>query len=607
MTRSTSGTGSTPGDRDPGEDSGRAASSSSSRRCGIGGPPSSIRAGATPPVPPPIAPRFSGVRRPRTGRRCPSPRAPGPPGTRLPRPRLPRASRPRAQPLQGPAGATAGPVPGPLVEAGADPIRRIPDHGVLPLRPLQPLNPLVDPNVDSAPRILVVDDDPTFRNVLEMRLQSWGYQVQVAEDAEKARRIAGEWDPHIVLSDVVMPQTSGLYLLRKLRENRPDRPVVLLTAHGSVEMAVEAMKVGAVDFLTKPLNYRNLKAVLEEVLASPESLAPVPEELDAGEGESFLPRRTGTGFGPFVGSSDAMSEFFDMLQSVARSDASVMITGESGTGKELAARTIHELSPRRHQPFVAMNTAAIPAELMESELFGHEKGAFTGAARQREGCFEMADGGTLFLDEIGEMPAALQPKLLRVLDGSSFRRIGGTREMSFDTRVLAATNRNPREAVEEGRFREDLFFRLNVLTLHLPALRDRKGDIPLLAQHFAATLSIKHGGPERTFAPKSMELLDAYPWPGNVREFRNVVERAVILARDGIIEPSHLPAYVREPQRSSDGTYRFPAGATAEDAERELILQTLDATGNNKSETARRLGLSVRTIRNKLNAYGIDR
>jgi len=461
--------------------------------------------------------------------------------------------------------------------------------------------------VDSAPRILVVDDDPTFRNVLEMRLQSWGYQVRVAEDAEKARKIAGEWDPHLVLSDVVMPQTSGLYLLRKLRENRPDRPVVLLTAHGSVEMAVEAMKVGAVDFLTKPLNYRNLKAVLEEVLASPESLAPVPENGDRPEDEPFLPRRTGTGFGPFVGSSDAMSEFFDMLQSVARSDASVMITGESGTGKELAARTIHEVSPRRHQPFVALNTAAIPAELMESELFGHEKGAFTGAARQREGCFEMADGGTLFLDEIGEMPAALQPKLLRVLDGSSFRRVGGTREMSFDTRVLAATNRNPREAVEEGRLREDLFFRLNVLTLHLPALRDRTGDIPLLAQHFAATLSIKHGGPERTFAPESLDLLTTYPWPGNVREFRNVVERAVILARDGTIEPSHLPAYVREPQRSLDGTYRFPSDATAEDAERELILQTLDATGNNKSETARRLGLSVRTIRNKLKAYGIDR
>ncbi len=461
--------------------------------------------------------------------------------------------------------------------------------------------------MQTAPRILVVDDDPTFRNVLEMRLQGWGYGVRVARSAEEARRIAGEWDPHLVLSDVVMPETSGLYLLRKLRENRPDRPVVLLTAHGSVEMAVEAMKVGAVDFLTKPLNYRNLKAVLEEVLESPESLAPIPADAAEDAAADQLPQRTGTGFGPFIGSSQAMSEFFDMLQSVARSDASVMITGESGTGKELAARTIHELSPRRHLPFVAVNTAAIPAELMESELFGHEKGAFTGAARQRAGCFEMAEGGTLFLDEIGEMPAALQPKLLRVLDGSPFRRVGGTKEMTFDTRVLAATNRNPREAVEEGHLREDLFFRLNVLTLELPALRHRKGDIPLLAQHFAAELSIKHGGAERTFDSESLGLLDQYPWPGNVREFRNVVERAVILARDGVIEPTHLPAYIREPLRSADGTYRFPPDATAEDAERELILQTLDATGNNKSETARRLGLSVRTIRNKLKAYGIDR
>lgn len=461
--------------------------------------------------------------------------------------------------------------------------------------------------MQNAPRILVVDDDPTFRNVLEMRLQGWGYRVRVARSAEEARQIAGKWDPELVLSDVVMPETSGLYLLRKLRENRPDRPVVLLTAHGSVEMAVEAMKVGAVDFLTKPLNYRNLKAVLEEVLKSPGSLAPIIQGSRETSGDSGLPHRTDTGFGPFVGSSRAMSEFFDMLQSVARSDASVMITGESGTGKELAARTVHELSPRRLQPFVALNTAAIPSELMESELFGHEKGAFTGAARQRAGCFEMAHGGTLFLDEIGEMPASLQPKLLRVLDGSAFRRVGGAKEMTFDTRVLAATNRNPREAVEEGQLREDLFFRLNVLTLELPALRDRKGDIALLAQHFAAELSIKHGGVQRTFTPESLGLLDQYPWPGNVREFRNVVERAVILARDGLMEPAHLPAYVRDPRRSMDGTYRFPPNATAEDAERELILQTLDATGNNKSEAARRLGLSARTIRNKLKAYGIDR
>jgi len=475
-------------------------------------------------------------------------------------------------------------------------------------------------------RILVVDDDPTFRNVLEMRLQSWGYHVKVAADANRGQTLASSWDPDLVLSDVVMPEVSGMQLLERLRADRPDRPVLLLTAHGSVEMAVDAMKMGAVDFLTKPLNYRNLKAVLDEVLDSSTSMAPVAREADEEpEADSGQGKAAGTGkkakmesaalaleeredgFGPFVATSDAMGEFFDMLRSVADSEASVMITGESGTGKELAARTLHNLSPRADGPFVALNTAAIPSELMESELFGHEKGAFTGAGQQREGCFELADGGTLFLDEIGEMPAALQPKLLRVLDGSPFRRVGGKTEMSFDVRVLAATNRNPREAVEEGTLREDLFFRLNVLTLQLPPLRNRPGDVELLARHFASTLSEKHGGPERKFADEAMELMEKYGWPGNVRELRNVMERAVILAREGTIEPDHLPAYIREPDRAMEGSYRFPPDATAEEAEKELILQTLDATGNNKSETARRIGVSVRTIRNKLKAYGIDR
>ena len=473
-------------------------------------------------------------------------------------------------------------------------------------------------------RILVVDDDPTFRNVLEMRLQSWGYHVKVAAGANRARTLASSWDPDLVLSDVVMPEVSGIQLLERLREDRPDRPVLLLTAHGSVEMAVDAMKMGAVDFLTKPLNYRNLKAVLDEVLDASSSLAPVARKADAqaeadtaeppqAESPDAKPRgkptleRRDDGFGPFVAASDAMEEFFEMLSSVADSQASVMISGESGTGKELAARTLHDLSSRADGPFVALNTAAIPSELMESELFGHEKGAFTGAGRQREGCFELADGGTLFLDEIGEMPPALQPKLLRVLDGSPFRRVGGKTEMSFDVRVLAATNRNPREAVEEGDLREDLFFRLNVLTLQLPPLREREGDVTLLARHFAATLSQKHGGPAREFDDETLKLMERYTWPGNVRELRNVMERAVILAREGSIEPGHLPAYVREPDRAMEGSYRFPPDATAEEAEKELILQTLDATGNNKSETARRIGVSVRTIRNKLKAYGIDR
>jgi DNA-binding NtrC family response regulator len=467
---------------------------------------------------------------------------------------------------------------------------------------------------ENAFRVLVVDDDPTFRNVLEMRLQSWGYNVQLAPDARKAGTLAKNWDPDLVLSDVVMPEMSGIQLLENLRQDRPERPVVLLTAHASVEMAVDAMKLGAVDFLTKPLNYRNLKAVLAEVLTRPDSLPPVAvtDARERDDGQKGREARQEAlekdeGFGPFVAGSRAMEEFFEMLRSVADSEAAVLITGESGTGKELAARTIHELSGRAGGPFVAVNSSAIPSELMESELFGHEKGAFTGATREREGCFELAHGGTLFLDEIGEMPAQLQPKLLRVLDGTPFRRVGGKQELSVDVRTLAATNREPRVAVEEKKLREDLFFRLNVLTLRLPPLRERDGDICLLSRHFAATLSEKHGGTSREFQDETLERMEAYSWPGNVRELRNVVERAVILAREGKIEPAHLPAYIREPARAMEGSYRFPPDATAEQAEKELILQTLDATGNNKSETARRLGLSVRTIRNKLKAYGIDR
>jgi DNA-binding NtrC family response regulator len=254
-----------------------------------------------------------------------------------------------------------------------------------------------------------------------------------------------------------------------------------------------------------------------------------------------------------------------------------------------------------------VNAAAIPRDLMESEIFGHEKGAFTGATDARAGCFEMADNGTLFLDEIGEMPKELQPKLLRVLDEARLRRLGGKKELTFDVRTLTATNRDPRAAVEEGVLREDLFFRLNVFAVHLPPLRDRKGDIPILARRFARELARKHGGDDPSFQDEALELLEAYSWPGNVRELRNLVERAVVLARDGVIQAKHLPPYVRNPTGTISGRFSFPPGATAADVERELILQTLEETGNNKSETARRLGVSVRTIHNKLNAWGIDR
>jgi two-component system response regulator HydG len=464
----------------------------------------------------------------------------------------------------------------------------------------------------SEPRILVVDDDPTFRDVLDMRLQTWGYRVRVAHDAREAEDLARDWRPDLVLTDVVMPDASGLELLGRLRNDNAARPVILLTAHATVEMAVEAMKCGAVDFLTKPLDYQNLQSLVRDTLSRREP-AMVKGPAPGASNATSAARQSGTsngatedGLGAFLGRSPAMRSVYSLLRSIAASDASVLITGESGTGKELAASTIHELSRRRQGPFIPVNTAAIPRELMESEIFGHEKGAFTGAASARAGCFELADGGTLFLDEIGEMPRELQPKLLRVLDQARIRRLGGSREFIFDVRTLAATNRDPRGAVVEGLLREDLYFRLNVLHVHLPPLREREGDVSFLARRFADDIARKHDFGPGEIKEEAVQILTRYRWPGNVRELRNIVERAVVLAAGEPITPMHLPTYLRTPDELRSRSYSFPPEATVADAERELILKTLMETGNNKTETARRLGLTARTIHSKLKAYRLD-
>lgn len=448
--------------------------------------------------------------------------------------------------------------------------------------------------------ILVVDDDPTMRDVLEMRLQGWGFTVLLACDAAEAVRLVSEQKPDLVLSDIVMPDVSGLELLRQLKESGPDRPVVLLTAHGTVELAVEAMKEGALDFLTKPLNYANLQTVLEKALRDCEILAHSRRMISRLDHDG--------GFGSFIGTSPEMQAVYDLIREVADSEASVLITGESGTGKELAARTIHAQSSRRDGPFIPLNAAAIPRELVESELFGHDRGAFTGASRERMGCFELADGGTLFLDEIGEMPSELQPKLLRVLDAAEFRRVGGKREISVDVRTLSATNQDPREAVLSGTLREDLYYRLNVVTLRLPPLRERGEDVGLLAHFFLEAFRRKHGARARAIRDDTMALMERYAWPGNVRELKNVMERAVILGKDEWIDPQHLPPYMREvaPDSRADDSAFF-SGLTAAEVEKRLILKTLDETGDNKTETARRLDLNVKTIRNKLKSWGIDR
>ncbi len=447
-------------------------------------------------------------------------------------------------------------------------------------------------------KILVVDDEAAMRNVLEIRLQDWGFDTCLAEDGIEAKDLAESYDPDIVISDVIMPQVSGMDLLRFLKSGNPDRPIILMTVQASIDLAVEAIKLGAQDFITKPIDYSKLRLILEAA----------EQEIDLRMESRKLASQLehGAGFGNFVGVGKVMREVYDLISRVSNSDASLIITGESGTGKELAARTIHELSPRAHGPFIAINASAIPENLMESEIFGHERGAFTGATGVKAGCFELANRGTLFLDEIAEMPVALQPKLLRVLEDRRVRRVGGSQEFLFDVRVLAATNREPRSAVESGKLREDLFYRLNVFTITLPPLREHKSDIPLLVQSLIREFNKKHNSGVESCKNETLELLKEYSWPGNVRELRNILERAVILAKGAWIEPSHLPAYILNSPASGAGSkISLPVGVTAAEAEKELILRTLRLTGNNKAEAARQLGLDVKTIRNKLKAYGI--
>ncbi|MEM7050778.1 MAG: sigma-54 dependent transcriptional regulator [Acidobacteriota bacterium] len=449
---------------------------------------------------------------------------------------------------------------------------------------------------DDGTKVLVVDDDAAMREVLEMRLGEWGFDVSLAEDGDEARRLAERLDPAVVISDVVLPDLTGIELLESLKAGNRHRPVILITAYGTVDVAVEAMKLGARDFLTKPLDYRKLRSTLaaaESDVAGRRSVDNVARRLEGA-----------TGLGAMIGVSKAMKDLFELIKVLAASDASAIITGESGTGKELVARTLHDLSPRRQGPFVALNSAAIPEGLTESELFGHEKGAFTGAIAARPGCFEMAHQGTLFLDEIAEMPINLQPKLLRVLEDGRVRRLAASREFAFDVRLLAATNREPEQAVRDGLLRQDLYYRLNVFTLCPPPLRQRREDIPLLAHSFVQRLNAKYRIDVGGFDETAGELLDGYSWPGNVRELRNVVERAVILAREGLIEPHHLPPHIQDPSADRGEEIVLPREVTFAEAEEILITETLKRCGNNKAETARRLGVDVKTIRNKLRAFG---
>jgi DNA-binding NtrC family response regulator len=442
-------------------------------------------------------------------------------------------------------------------------------------------------------RVLIVEDEPSTRLGLSELVRTWGFATDAAEDGQDALARITAFRPTIIISDLVMPRMGGLDLLRALKTDGGDFTVVILTAQGTVATAVEAIKEGAYDYLTKPVEPQRLKILLDKIVERQETLREV----------KVLRRqlRDSGAFGRMIGSSAQMRRIYQTIEQAAPTSASVLIWGESGTGKELVAQTIHQLSPRAQAAFVPINCAAIPETLLESEIFGHEKGSFTGAIDRREGCFELADRGTLFLDEIAEMTPPTQVKLLRVLQERRFRRVGGRQEQAVDVRVIAATNAVPADAVKSGKLREDLFYRLNVFAIELPPLRKRKDDLPLLVQSFLAEFNARNQKKVSALDGAAMRILEQYSWPGNVRELRNVLERAVILSTGDLIEPKLLPPLATQAPESASPSLSLTPGTTVEEAERRLIMMTLEHTRDNKTRAAEILGISLKTLHNKLN------
>ncbi len=442
-------------------------------------------------------------------------------------------------------------------------------------------------------RILVVDDEVNARTALAELLRDEGYEVETAADAFKALGKYEAFSPHVVVTDLKMPGMDGIELVKKIRAMEDAAAVVVMTAFGAVASAVDAMRAGAAEYLTKPLDFDELLVVVDKVFEQ-QALRRETRQLRVRVRDRVAPSN-------IVGVSPPMQRVFEVVDQVAPSRATVMISGESGTGKELVANAIHQRSPRANGPFVKLHCAALAESLLESELFGHEKGSFTGASARKDGRFQIADGGTLFLDEIGEISPTIQVKLLRFLQEHEFERVGGTQTIRVDVRVIAATNRNLTEEVAKGRFREDLFYRLNVVALEMPPLRDRRSDIPGLAKFFLDRYMRENAKQIEGFAPETIELLIAYDWPGNVRELENAIERAVVLTTGTTVEARFLPPSVR-PRLTPAGMPVIP-GATLEDIERYAILETLKATGGSTSKAAELLGISVRTIQYRLHQY----
>lgn len=457
----------------------------------------------------------------------------------------------------------------------------------------------------NAERVMIVEDEVHALHGLAELVSSWGYETEMAGDGIEALDKLTAWQPGIIVTDLKMPRMNGLELLQQLSLNKNDCTVVVLTAQGSIELAVEAMKIGAYDFIQKPVD----SARLRNTLSNATHMRETERQLEVTRRKL---RDTGI-LGPLVGASRKMKEIYALIEQVAPSNVSVLITGESGTGKELVARALHELSPRKPRPFVAVNCAAIPETLIESEIFGHEKGAFTGALERRAGCFELAEEGTLLLDEIGEMPIATQAKLLRVLEDRKLRRLGSKVESPVDVRVLAATNKNPDTAVDSGQLRADLYYRLNVFNIHMPPLRDHKEDIPAIVDSMIQDMNEKHGRSVPGVEPGMLQRLMQYDWPGNVRELRNTIERAVILCGTNPVSTQHLPPGFgsRGVDTSSESavanTVKVEVGTTVDEAERLLIVKTLASTNNNKTRAAEILGISLKTLHNKLKEYSHSR
>jgi len=444
--------------------------------------------------------------------------------------------------------------------------------------------------------ILIIDDDPIGLETLAEGLQEEGYEALAASDGQRGLAMLAERpDVDVVLTDLKMQGVDGLEVLRHARSADENLPVILVTAYASLETAIEAMKIGAFDYVTKPIDLRRVVIVVEKGVAL-RTLTRENFDLKRRLNEKF-------GFENIIGRSEGMARVFQMVRQVADTRTAVLIEGESGTGKELVAQAIHNNSSRRAGPFIGVNCAALTETLLESELFGHEKGAFTGAIAQKKGRFELADGGTLFLDEVGDMSLAMQSKLLRVLQEYRFERVGGTHTVKVDVRIITATNASLEDKVKAGTFREDLFYRLNVVSIRVPPLRERRDDVPLLACHFARVFAERNNRPVKTINPQAMDVLCRYPWPGNVRELQNVIENMVITSQDDVLSVKDLPERVRPALPPSTGG--FPVGITMHQLEERAIRETLDSVDGNRKKAADLLGIGLRTLHRKLREYGM--